>query len=111
MQVAAWSGKPLVMEEAYRNALRFDDYLLADYQSPERAPINLYVAYYGSQKKGQSAHSPTCIPGGDGNHLASDDPDRRGRRRDPAALGESGFDPKGRPKQLVYYWFQQRGES
>ncbi|WDT75628.1 MAG: VPLPA-CTERM-specific exosortase XrtD [Candidatus Manganitrophus sp.] len=111
MQVAAWSGKPLVMEEAYRDALRFDDYLLADYQSPERAPINLYVAYYGSQKKGQSAHSPrTCIPGG-GWEITS----LRTIRIDgegaaiPPLWANRVLIQKGDQKQLVYYWFQQRG--
>jgi exosortase D (VPLPA-CTERM-specific) len=111
MQVAAWTGKPLVMEEAYRDALRFDDYLLADYQSPERAPINLYVAYYGSQKKGQSAHSPrTCIPGG-GWEITS----LRTIRIDgegaaiPPLWANRVLIQKGDQKQLVYYWFQQRG--
>lgn len=111
MQVAAWSGKPLVMEEAYRDALRFDDYLLADYQSQERVPINLYVAYYGSQKKGQSAHSPrTCIPGG-GWEITS----LRTIRIDgegaaiPPLWANRVLIQKGDQKQLVYYWFQQRG--
>ncbi|MCG3117424.1 MAG: VPLPA-CTERM-specific exosortase XrtD [Candidatus Manganitrophus sp. SA1] len=111
MQVAAWSGKPLVMEEAYRDALRFDDYLLADYQSPERPPINLYVAYYGSQKKGQSAHSPrTCIPGG-GWGIASLRTVRIDAERAaiPPLWANRVLIQKGDQKQLVYYWFQQRG--
>ncbi|MDC4206053.1 MAG: VPLPA-CTERM-specific exosortase XrtD [Candidatus Manganitrophus sp.] len=111
MQVAAWSGKPLVMEEAYRNALRFDDYLLADYQSPERAPINLYVAYYGSQKKGQSAHSPrTCIPGGgwEITSLRTIRIDAEGAAI-PPLWANRVLIQKGDQKQLVYYWFQQRG--
>lgn len=111
MQVAAWSGKPLVMEEAYRDALRFDDYLLADYQSPERAPINLYVAYYGSQKKGQSAHSPrTCIPGG-GWEITSLRTIRIGGEGAaiPPLRANRVLIQKGDQKQLVYYWFQQRG--
>lgn len=111
MQVAAWSGKPLVMEEAYRDALRFDDYLLADYQSPERAPINLYVAYYGSQKKGQSAHSPrTCIPGGgwEITSLRTIRIDAEGAAIPPLRANRVLIQ-KGDQKQLVYYWFQQRG--
>lgn len=111
MQVATWSGKPLVMEEAYRDALRFDDYLLADYQSPERVPINLYVAYYGSQKKGQSAHSPrTCIPGG-GWEITSLRTIRIGGEgaATPPLWANRVLIQKGDQKQLVYYWFQQRG--
>src|SRR5262245_58851991 len=65
MQIAEWRGAPRTMERMYVDTLRFDDYLLADYQAPTAGPVNLYVAYYRSQKSGQSAHSPrTCLPGG-----------------------------------------------
>jgi exosortase D (VPLPA-CTERM-specific) len=110
MQVAAWSGKPLVMEPAYREALRFDDYLLADYQSPERWPVNLYVAYYGSQKKGQSAHSPrTCIPGGGWEIASLRTIQIDGENAAAALWANRVLIQKGDQKQLVYYWFQQRG--
>lgn len=68
LQVDNWEGRPMTMEKQFIDALRFDDYLLVDYQRPSGAPINLYSAYYSSQKKGQSVHSPrTCIPGGAGS--------------------------------------------
>jgi exosortase/archaeosortase family protein len=55
-------------------ALRFDDYLLADYAAPGGGPLTLYMAYYQSQRKGQSAHSPqSCIPGG-GWEITSKEP-------------------------------------
>lgn len=111
MQVAAWGGKPLVMEETYRETLRFDDYLLADYRSPEQLPINLYVAYYGSQKKGQSAHSPrTCIPGGGWEITSLQTVQIDGARAAvPPLWVNRVLIQKGDQKQLVYYWFQQRG--
>jgi EpsI family protein len=64
MQLAGWQGEPMVMERHYVDVLRFDDYLLANYQGPG-GPINVYAAYYRSQEKGRATHSPkTCIPGG-----------------------------------------------
>lgn len=110
MQVAGWEGKPLIMESAYREALRFDDYLLADYRTPAEPPVNVYVAYYRSQKKGQSAHSPrTCIPGG-GWEITSLKP----MEIDGAGSGmplnvNRALIQKGDQKQVVFYWFQQRG--
>lgn len=108
-----WEGKTLTMESAYREALRFDDYILADYRRPGGPSLNFYVAYYQSQKKGQSAHSPrTCIPGG-GWEITS-------LQQIEVDGGESGGSPlklnraliqKGDQKQVVFYWFQQRGRT
>lgn len=110
MEVSSWRGRTLVMEESYREALRFDDYLLADYQSPESAPVNFYVAYYRSQKKGQSAHSPrTCIPGG-GWEITSLRTIRIGGENEAVPLWANRvLIQKGDRKQVVFYWFQQRG--
>ena len=41
------------------------DYILSDYSRPDGKSVNLYVAYYASQRKGELPHSPiVCIPGG-----------------------------------------------
>jgi len=110
MRVGGWAGTTSVMEPEYVDALRFDDYLLADYRAAAGSPVNLYVAYYGSQKAGRSAHSPaTCIPGG-GWEIAS----MRQMTIDPQAAGgpltvNRVVIQKGDQKELVFYWFQQRG--
>ena len=65
MQIDGWHGAPFALEQHYIDALRFDDYVLADYRSDKEQPVNFYAAYYRSQRKGQSAHSPqSCLPGG-----------------------------------------------
>lgn len=111
MQVGGWEGKTLTMESQYREALRFDDYLLADYRDSVGSPLNFYVAYYASQKKGQSAHSPrTCIPGG-GWEITSLQPmeiDGAGSTGTPLIVNRALIQ-KGDQKQVVFYWFQQRG--
>jgi len=110
MKLGSWAGNSYPMEEEYVKALRFDDYLLADYRGPVGPPVNLYIAYYRSQKKGQSAHSPrTCIPGGGWEITALEE-----RRIDAARAGENltvnrAVIQRGTEKQVVYYWFQQRG--
>jgi EpsI family protein len=110
MQVKGWSGTSFALETRYIEVLRFDDYVLADYQQPHEAPVNLYVAYYRSQRKGQSAHSPqTCIPGG-GWEITSIDPVQlrptdAGQVTRPA---NRALIQKGDQRQVVLYWFKQR---
>jgi exosortase D (VPLPA-CTERM-specific) len=109
MNVGAWAGRSYPMEPEYVNALRFDDYLLADYRGPGDSPINFYVAYYQSQRKGQSAHSPrTCIPGG-GWEITSLEEKKIGPTTGDPLMVNRAVIQKGTDKQVVYYWFQQRG--
>ena len=110
LEVGSWRGRPGALEQIYVDALKFDDYFLADYTDAEERAINFYVAYYGSQRKGQSAHSPrSCLPGG-GWEIA-DLSQRRieGVRINGHALTVNRTEIHyGEQKQLVYYWFQQR---
>jgi len=66
LELDGWQGKTGYLEADIIDALKFTDYLMSDYHNAEdRAGINFYSAYYSSQKKGASAHSPrSCIPGG-----------------------------------------------
>ena len=110
MQIAGWRGQSIPLERQYVDVLRIDDYLLADYQAPTTGTVNLYVAYYDSQKKGQSAHSPrTCLPGG-GWEMSS-------MTKTVIAANDAGGTvqanrvviQKGEARQVVLYWFKQRG--
>ena len=109
MQLAGRQGEPVAMERQYVDVLRFDDYLLANYQGLG-GPINVYAAYYRSQEKGRATHSPkTCIPGGGWEITSLDEVAVPGRD-----VAESGFRAnrvmiqKGEQKQVVLYWFKQR---
>jgi exosortase D (VPLPA-CTERM-specific) len=111
MDLGPWRGNHLPIESRYLAALRMDDYLLADYSSMNGETVGVYIAYYGSQEKGRSAHSPqSCIPGG-GWEIAS-------HRSMNLALEQDGQEAtypanrvlikKDREQQLVLYWFKQR---
>jgi len=90
-------------------ALGFDDYVLADYKDDANSMVGFYVAYYASQRKGVSPHSPqVCIPGG--GWVIS--------KLDRVLIPLAGAEPmqvvrvvidKGNQRQMVYYWFEQRG--
>jgi exosortase D (VPLPA-CTERM-specific) len=113
MRLGKWSGTVLSLEEPYRNTLKLDDYLLADYHTDASFPVTLYAAYYHSQRKGQSVHSPqSCIPGGGWDIVALE------QRSLPTGLSEPHemtinrvVIAKAHQTQIVYYWFKQRSRS
>jgi exosortase D (VPLPA-CTERM-specific) len=110
LQLGGWKGVTSPMERQYLDALALDDYVMADYTAADRRPVNVYVAYYLSPKKGRSSHSPKqCIPGG-GWEITSFEPTRMnhvseirpGQEINRVVVQKDGY------KQIVYYWFKQR---
>lgn len=111
LEIGKWRGRTSKLESIYLNELRLDDYILADYVDASSRAVNFYVSYYASQANGNSAHSPrACIPG-DGWEISDfssrqlDDVKVAGK---PVRVNRAVIQ-KGEHKQLVYYWFQQRG--
>jgi exosortase D (VPLPA-CTERM-specific) len=109
-QVGDWVGRRDTLQNVYLNALRLDDYVLADYREPDGQGVNFYAAYYQSQDSSRAIHSPhDCIPGG-GWEIT------RFEQRTFPAEGMSGsfkvnraIVQLGAHRQVVYYWFEERG--
>lgn len=107
-----WHGQEGSLPADVLKALELSDYWLADYKRPaDPAPVNLYIAYYASQRVGTTTHSPSnCIPGG-GWKI-----DSRGIRTvnlaDGAPLRLTRLVVRrGEDAQVVYYWFDERGRD
>ena len=111
-----WLGRESRIDSAILQTLKLTDHIIADYKHPDFGlPVNLYVAYYGSQRKGASVHSPrSCIPG-DGWVIAD-----LSQKAVQTVSGASGQETlmvnrvliqKDDVGQLVYYWFDQRGRN
>ncbi len=113
MTIEAWKGERGRLESFYIDALKFDDYLLADFVDSDSRMVNLYVAYYASQRKGESAHSPrTCIPGGGWQiKELSQVPIEGVSWGGKPFLVNRVVIRKGEYSQLVYYWFPERGRD
>lgn len=107
-QLAGWQGHVSSLDLATEQFLRVDDYILADYSQPGGMPVNLYVAYYASQRKNKSPHSPiVCLPGG-GWLITS--LERRNLGSDGASYPYNRvIIQDGAKRDLVYYWFDERG--
>jgi len=110
-RIGVWQGRASLMEpEVERGLVGLDDYMLSDYRGPEGKTVNLYVAYYSSQRKGESPHSPiVCIPG-DGWQIT-----RIERKNYTGGGAEFPLKrvviEKNSIKQIVYYWFDERGKK
>jgi exosortase D (VPLPA-CTERM-specific) len=110
INISEWKGKTGTVEDNILESLAAEDYLMSDYANPENAMVNLWIAYYGDQAAGSTAHSPrSCIPGG--GWLIKDLTIRNinsiqinGR---PLRVNRLLI-KKGEYTQLVYYWFKQR---
>lgn len=106
-----WRASESRLDTEVEASLGLDDYVIADYRRGEAEVVNFYAAFYGSQRKGVSPHSPqVCIPGG--GWLIT------GLSRMPVTLAQAsdgGFEvnrvviERAGQRQLVYYWFEQRG--
>lgn len=108
--VGDWVGRKDSLQTVYLDALQLDDYVLADFRGPDGKVVNFYAAYYTAQDTTRAIHSPhDCIPGG-GWEIT-----RFEQRTFPAQGNMAAFKfnraivQLGPRRQLVYYWFQERG--
>jgi exosortase D (VPLPA-CTERM-specific) len=113
MQMGGWRGHREPIEKLYLEILKLDDYVNANYLQEGKPAVNLYAAYYASQRTGVSAHSPTsCLPGG-GWRILSFEKSKIARAQVagvPLQVNRVVIQ-QGTSRQLVYYWFQQRGRE
>ena len=118
-RIEGWVGRQAVLEPEVEGVLAATDYLNATYLPPIGATgpeaggaVNLFVAFYQNQAEGSGIHSPeVCLPTG-GWEVFEIEP----HRIDMAGTGYGAFEvnraviEKGLSRQVVYYWFEQRGE-
>jgi exosortase D (VPLPA-CTERM-specific) len=112
MSTADWVGKSNVLETDVKKVLGADEYLLVDYSSTHgRPPVNFLVSYYASQTNGSGMHSPeVCIPAGgwEVSRWGQFNINLENATFGPLSINRAIIQ-KGQSKQLVYYWFEQRG--
>ncbi|MGH9519383.1 MAG: exosortase C-terminal domain/associated protein EpsI, partial [Terriglobales bacterium] len=73
-KVGNWSllSQPAMTPDVVQ-VLNADDYTLRIYQNPQGAQAQFFVAYYRTQRAGESMHSPkNCLPGAGWEPIQSD---------------------------------------
>ncbi len=112
MEFAGWTGKQEQLDATIERVLAADDYMIADFSnSAATAPVNMFVAYYRSQTEGSGIHSPeVCIPAGgwEVSKWTSADTGLQLSSGNSLTVNRAIIQ-KGLQRQLVYYWFEQRG--
>lgn len=110
LEITGWVGRRHEFQNGENEVLKLSDYFLADYNRAN-TNVGIYLGYTESQRRGFVPHSPkACIPGG-GWEIA----DTKLHRIDLDA--NKSFEvtrmviAKGEAKQLIYYWFHQRGRD
>ncbi|MFQ1701349.1 VPLPA-CTERM-specific exosortase XrtD [Loktanella agnita] len=107
-----WQGVRRGLEPGIAGVLGADDTLDITYRAAQAAaPVNLFVAWYRDQADGSAIHSPeVCLPV-NGWEVAS--LDHHSLSFPDSAYGTFAVNraviQNGLQRQLVYYWFEQRG--
>ena len=105
-----WRGRLSSLDQETIQKLGLTDYVLSDYAKSDGRPVNLYVAYYATQRNGLSPHSPTvCIPGGGWQISAFERTNFQSNDSTVSLPFNRVIITQGQATQLVYYWFEQRG--
>jgi EpsI family protein len=107
--IGAWTAiRDVPIDAATRDVLRADDYLDRTYRDPSGRLVDLYVAYYASQRQGATIHSPrNCLPGSGWQPVeARIETMRLGPRAVP--INRYVIERQGL-RQIAYYWYQGRG--
>jgi exosortase D (VPLPA-CTERM-specific) len=112
-QIGDWSGNMQDLDAATQKVLAASDYVNATYSTPgEAGVVNFFSAWYLKQTEGTGIHSPAvCLPVG-GWEVSDIEPTQISMPGTVYGtfMVNRAVIQKGVSKQLVYYWFEQRGK-
>jgi EpsI family protein len=107
-----WEGYSQSLEPDVAKVLGASDYINASYIAPgEAGYVNFFSAWYEKQTEGSGIHSPeVCLPVGGWEvfSIAPHEVSMPGTVYGTFMVNRAVIE-KGTSRQLVYYWFEQRG--
>ena len=106
MELGPWRGQLAYIDPEMVKATQSDAHLNADFSQPGQPPVNLWIAYYETQKKaGGFVHSPKlCLTGGGWTELNTG----IARIGKDMPVNYMIMEQMGN-RTVVYYWYLQRG--
>ncbi|OPX37112.1 MAG: hypothetical protein B1H11_06360 [Desulfobacteraceae bacterium 4484_190.1] len=112
-QIGPWQGRRSFLSSQLISELDLTDYVYMEYKGPPGKEIDFYVAWYTSQSKGKSIHTPeTCLRGvgwrfQEGQEINVDLP---GYKDSPVRLNRTVLKSEN-SRRLMYFWFRCRGRN
>ncbi len=111
-RIGKWDGMKKTMDAKFIEKLDFTEYIMMDFHDDQEKNIDFYVAFYDSQRKGESIHSPSsCFRGGGWEFKQA------GKSFVPLSDNQSQLPvnlaiiKKGGQQQVSFYWFPSRGRN
>jgi EpsI family protein len=112
-QVDGWTSTDETLDQQTLDILGPGDFLVRDYENASQPQpwINLYLAYFPSQKAGDTIHSPNhCLPGAGWVPTSREIVNLK--RPDGSSFPVNRYVvSKTGERQLVLYWFQAHGRA
>jgi EpsI family protein len=92
------------IDQDVQAVLKADDYIVRSYATTDGKRADVFVAYYASQKAGESMHSPkNCLPGSGWEPVLNDRVQIDGPNG-PVEVNRYVVE-KGRYRSLILYWY------
>jgi exosortase D (VPLPA-CTERM-specific) len=111
MEFKGWRGISQTLDRDSLETLGPTDYLLADYTNEASigGPLNVYIAYYASQRAAKLPHSPElCLPAGGWSIISQSIVNLPSTDGESIDANRVVIEKRG-TRQVVYYWFEERG--
>jgi EpsI family protein len=117
LQIDGWTGTDNALDQETLDILGPGEFLIRDYENASQSQsqpqpwINLYIAYFPTQKTGDTIHSPNhCLPGAGWVPTSREVVQITGP--DGSSFPANRYVvSKGEDRQLVLYWFQAHGRE
>jgi EpsI family protein len=111
LNLGEWNGHDLALEPDVLEVLGPGDFLLRTYvgTSREAIPVQAFIAYFPSQRVGDTMHSPrNCLPGSGWEPVEASYVNLQTPLRKNANVNRF-IVQNGSDRQLVLYWYQAHG--
>lgn len=112
-QLGSWHAQRYELSQRMLERLDLTDYYQATYENAHGDKVDFYVAWYDSQSKGKSIHSPeTCLRGGGWQFSTSGETrlEVPGYSKSPVRVNRAVLS-KPDARMLSYFWFACRGRN
>lgn len=111
LKLGNWQGVNVVIPEWALKVLGHGEFVERSFtRTQSEPPVDLYIAYFPSQRSGSTIHSPqNCLPGSGWTPMQS------ARMEIPRPGGEIRLNryvlARGMNRMLVLYWYESHGRS